>query len=216
MFALSHPPYIRDKAREMRVARNLSIDEIAERLALPRTTIFYWVQDLPINRSARPQTVAQLNGSIAMQAKYRRLREEAYAEGRASFEELALDPTFRDFVNLYLAEGYKRDRNCISVANSDPAVVSICDRWLRRLSTAKRDYGVQYHADQDLEELRRFWGGILSIEPSQIRMQRKSNSNQMARRTWRSVHGVLTVRVNDTLLRSRLDGWMDRLRESWL
>ena len=119
-------------------------------------------------------------------------------------------------MNLYLAEGYKRNRNCVSVANSDPAVVKLCTRWLRRLSSGKPDYGVQYHADQDLDALRRFWGRELDVPPERVRMQRKSNSNQLAGRTWRSVHGVLTVRVSDTLLRARLDGWMDRLRESWL
>ena len=212
----TYPPYIRDKAREMRIESNLSLDEIAERLALPRTTVFYWVRDLPINRSARPRSLAQLNGSIAMQAKYRRLREEAYEEGRESFDELAQDPTFRDFVNLYLAEGYKRNRNTVSVCNSDPAVVVLCHRWICRLSTRKPDYWVQYHAAQDIDELKRFWGEQLGISPDQVRLQRKSNSNQLSGRTWRSVHGVLTVRVCDTLLRSRLQGWLDRLRESWL
>jgi hypothetical protein len=112
-FALSHPDYIRAKAVELRTERNLSIDEIAERLALSRTTVYY-------------------------------------------------------------------------------------------------------HADQDLHELRQLWGDQLGISPEQIRMQRKSNGNQLAGRTWRSVHGVLAVTVHDTLLRAKLDGWMDRLRESWL
>ena len=42
MFAM-HPPYLREKAREMRVEKKLTIDQIAERLALSRTTIYYWV-----------------------------------------------------------------------------------------------------------------------------------------------------------------------------
>lgn len=75
------------------------------------------------------------------------------------------------------------------VANSDAAVIKLCTRWIRQLSKAKLDYGVQYHADQDLDELRRFWGTELGIRPDQVRMQRKSNSNQLAGRTWRSVHG---------------------------
>jgi hypothetical protein len=33
-----------------------------------------------------------------MQAKYRKLREDAYAQGLAEFEELVVKPTFRDFV----------------------------------------------------------------------------------------------------------------------
>ena len=198
---MAYPDYIRAKARELRTAR---------------TTIFYWVRDLLIERSTRPRTLAQLNGSIAMQAKYRRLREAAYAEGRASFDELAIDSSFRDFVCLYLAEGYKRDRNVVAVGNSDPTVVVLCNRWLRQLSNKSPTYWVQYHADQDLEELCRFWAEELDIRPDEVRLQRKSNSNQLAGRTWRSVHGVLTVRVGDTLLRAKLEGWMDRLRESWL
>jgi excisionase family DNA binding protein len=43
-----HARYLREKARTLRVERKLSIDELAERLALPRTTIYYWVRDLPI------------------------------------------------------------------------------------------------------------------------------------------------------------------------
>ena len=82
---MSHPPYLRAKARELRTERRLTIDEIAERLALSRSTIYHWVRDLaPIERSGRPATAGQLKGNMAMQTKYRLLREAAYAEGRAS------------------------------------------------------------------------------------------------------------------------------------
>ena len=216
MFVRIYLDHIRDKAREMRTERNLSIDEIAERLSLPRTTVFYWVRDLPINRSARPRTLAQLNGSIAMQEKYRRLREAAYAVGRASFDDLASDPSFRDFLCLYIAEGTKRDRNRVEVCNSDLAVLTVCHEWISRLSSKSPNYAIQYHADQDLDELRRYWGSGLGIEPSQIRLLRKSNSNHLTGRTWRSRYGVLTLCVHDTLLRAKLGGWIDRLRESWL
>jgi len=216
VFALSHPDYIRDKARELRRERNLSIDEIAERLALPRTTVFYWLRDLPIERSARPRTMAQRNGSIAMQAEYRQLRESAYAVGRATFDDLSHDPTFRDVLCLYIAEGTKRDRNRVAVCNSDLAVITVCQEWICRLSQRPLNYSIQYHADQDLDELRRYWAGALGIQTTQIRLLRKSNSTHLTGRTWRSRYGVLTVCVHDTLLRAKLGGWIDRLRESWL
>ena len=212
---MTHPAYLRDKARELRIERRLTIDEIAERLALPRTTIFYWVKDLPIARRAVVVSRAQAMGTQAMQAKYRLAREAAYAEGRATFAALAADPSFRDFVCLYLAEGSKRHRNEVQVCNSDPAVMKLCDTWLRRVTCKSLHYSIQYHADQDLDELRGFWAGALDIDPDTIRLQRKSNSNQLAGRTWRSVHGVLAVAVYDTLLRARVGGWMDCLRESW-
>jgi AcrR family transcriptional regulator len=191
------------------------LDEIAERLALPRTTIYYWVRDLPVARNPVVASRAQAMATQAMQKKYRLARESAYAEGRATFSSLATDRSFRDFVCLYLAEGSKRRRNEVEVCNSDPAVVKLCDEWLRRLSSKARHHRIQYHADQDLDALRRFWARELDIDPEAIRLLRKSNSNQLAKRTWRSVNGVLTVGVYDTLLRARLGGWMDCLRESW-
>jgi len=212
---VTYPPYLREKARQLRVEKRLTIDELAECLALSRTTIYYWVRDLPIERSGR-QNNGQRLGNAAMQAKYRKLREAAYAEGVGQFERLACDPLFHDFVALYIAEGSKRERNVVALCNSDPAVVRVADLWLRRLSTKRRFYSIQHHADQDIDELRTFWAAELRTDPFVIRFQRKSNSARLAHRRWRSEHGVLTVGVNDTYLRARLQAWMDLTRQQWL
>jgi hypothetical protein len=95
-------------------------------------------------------------------------------------------------------------------------VLVLCDYWLRRLTRRPLSYSLQYHADQDVEQLRRSWGQLLRIRPESIRLQRKSNSNQLTGRTWRSIHGVLAVRTCDTYFRARLQAWMDRLAEEWL
>jgi hypothetical protein len=150
-----------------------------------------------------------------MQRKYRLLREEAYKQGLCEFDELAADPTFRDFVCLYIAEGYKRNRNVVSICNSDPAVMRVATRWIRRLTDKQLRFSIQYHADQDLDELRDFWGRTLDIAPDVIKLQRKSNSNQLTGRSWRSRHGVLNAFVHDTMLRARMQAWTDRLRGDW-
>jgi len=218
MFVMAHATYLREKARSLRIERQLTIDELAERLALSRSTIYYWVRDLPIPGSGSggvwPEA-ARRKGNLAMQRKYRLLREAAYEEGMRKYEALAREPTFRDFVCLYIAEGYKRDRNIVSICNSDPAVVKLANRWMRRLSEKSPAFWLQYHADQDLNELREFWAGELAVEAGSIGMQRKSNSNQLAGRTWRSRHGVLSVRICETRFRSALQAWMDQLRAEW-
>jgi len=203
----------------MRTARQFTIDELAERLALSRSTIYYWVRDMPIPGSGPgggwPEW-AQKKGTPAMKRKYRLIREEAYREGLETFDELARDPSFRDFVCLYIAEGYKRSRNSVAICNSDPAVLQLSTRWIRRLTDKQLNFSIQYHADQDATVLRRFWGQALGIDPDDIRFQRKSNSGQLRGRQWRSLHGVLAVRAHDTALRMRVQAWMDRLRASWL
>jgi excisionase family DNA binding protein len=216
---MAHPAHLREKARSLRIKRGYTIDELAERLALSRSTIYYWVRDLPIAGSGPgggwPES-ARRRGNRAMQQKYRLLRETAYQDGAASFDELAADSSFRDFVCLYIAEGYKRDRNSVSICNSDEAVLRLALLWIRRFTEKPLDFGIQYHADQDLAELRRFWNGSLGIALDAIRFQRKSNSGELAGRTWRCRYGVLTVRVGDTYFRARLQAWMDRVRSEWL
>jgi hypothetical protein len=76
-------------------------------------------------------------------------------------------------------------------------------------------YSIQYHADQNLDQLRKHWGEVLGIDGSCIQLQRKSNSGQLTGRRWRSAYGVLSICVSDTYLRSRLQAWIDRIREDW-
>ena len=211
---VTHPAYIREKARQMRIEKDLTIDEIAERLAISRQTIFSWVKDIPLRE--RKSNPGQALGNAAMQAKYKALRDAAYEQGWSEYAELAQEPTFRDFVGMYLAEGYKRDRNTVSICNSDMDVIYLAESWIRRFSRNRIEHGLQFHADQDPDVLRRRWADLLDVEPASIRLQRKSNSNQMTKRTWRSRHGVLTIRVGDTYFHARLQAWMRRLADEWL
>ena len=151
-----------------------------------------------------------------MIAKYRLLREEAYGLGYWEFPRFVRLPTVRDYVALYIAEGYKRNRNKVQICNSDATVMQIGTLWIRRFSRRKLDFSVQVHADQDLAELTTYWSEHLEVAADEIVLQRKSNSGRLGNRTWRSRYGVMAVRTNDTLFRSRLQGWMDRLQEEWV
>lgn len=210
---MAYPAYIRAKARELRLTKHLSLDEVARYLSLPKTTVYYWIKDLPLGRERRE---SGRKGTRAMQAKYRRLREAAYEQGRAEYDELLGLPTFRDFVVLYIAEGYKRSRNTASLCNSDPTVVAMASGWLRRLSGRVPTVSVQYHADQDTKALSEFWATTLHIDPGDVRFHPKTNSSELRTRTWRCAHGVAAVAVHDTQFRARLQAWMDQMRASWV
>jgi hypothetical protein len=217
---MTHPPYLREKARWLRTERKLSLDEIAERLALGKTTVWYWIKDLPdpaiklrdsAGRRRGREIAARVNRERARSA-----RDHAYRQGWDEFALLDAEPGFRDFVCMYIGEGYKRCRNTVAIGNSDPRIVRLGNFWIRRFTTNKVAYTFQYHADQDPDYLVRFWSTYLNEDPAQFRFQRKSNSGQLTGRNWRSRWGVLTVRVGDTHLRARLQGWIDRVQDGWL
>lgn len=213
MFA-AHPDYIRQKAIEMRLETRLTIDEIAERLALSRTTVFYWVKDIPIPET-RKQSAARQRASDANRDRAREKRDRAYAEGLAMYPDLIKEPTFRDFICMYIGEGTKRGRHTVSLCNSDPTVVKLAQTWITRFSRNPVSYSIQYHADQSLQELRAFWSDRLSVPPGEIRFQRKSNSNQLTGRIWRSKYGVLDVRCCDTYFKAKLSAWIDLVKADW-
>ncbi len=211
-----HDAHLRRRAIRFRVEENASIDEIAEWLSLPRTTIYYWLRNHPIDRGARPQSDARLRASQANADRAREKREAAYAEGVALWPELSADPSFRDFVVLYIAEGFKRNRNTVAICNSDAAVMKVAHVWMERLATNIVTYSVHHHDDQDLEELRAFWAIQLAISPGRVVFHRKTNSGRLSGRRWRCVNGVMTIRSSDTLLRARLEAWMQQVRGGWI
>ncbi len=191
----------------------MTLDEIMDRLSLPKTTIYHWIKDLPA--PPRRQHPGQQQGTIAMQAKFAALREAAYQQGLAEAPTLLQDLSFRDFVVLYMAEGTKRKRNSVDFVNSDPKMVHLANRWIVQLAKNKISYQLQYHVDHDEAELKEYWAGILGIKPDIIKSIRKSNSNRLSGRQFRSVYGLLSVRANDTYLRARLQAWMDTIKAQW-
>jgi hypothetical protein len=217
---LTYPAYIREKARQLRTERRMSLNEIAECLAIPKTTVWYWIEDLPDPeiryRDSDGRQRGRLLGAAVTRARAKARRDRAYRQGWDEFALLDAEPGFRDFVCLYIGEGYKRSRNQVALGNSDPRVVRLANLWICRFTTNRVAYGLQYHADQDPEYLVRFWSACLDADPARFRLQRKSNSGQLSGRKWRSRWGVLTVGVGDTYLRSRLQGWIDRVQDSWL
>ena len=116
---------------------------------------------------------------------------------------------------MYIGEGYKRCRNTVSLNNSDPLVVRLANYWIRRLSKNRVTYMLQYHADQNPQKLMAFWANELGIDPYDISIQRKSNSNGLKGRKWRSRYGLLTVRTGGTQLRAELQAWMDIVQDGW-
>ena len=174
-----YPAYVREKARELRAEKHLSVDEIAARLSLSKSTVYHWVWDIPLGRPRRANA-GQRKGTRNMRHRYAVRRAAAYLQGRIEFNELIDRPTFREFVCLYMAEGYKRCRNSVAVCNSDPVIVALCARWVRHFARNPVTYSVQYHADQDLTGLQTFWATVLGVRPEEIQLQRKSNSGRLS------------------------------------
>ncbi len=207
---MAHSTYLRQMARLLRVEQRLTVDQLASRLALPRSTVYYWVRDLPLREEERDVAgvAERTSGAVAV-------GETAYEDALRAFDDLAAQPTFRDFVCLYIARGCTRERTKVSLSDSDPAVMRLANRWMLRLSERSPLLSVRYEPGQSLTELRRFWSGIVGVQARAIRVYEEPDRAGAAHAPRHARHGVLTVSVEDALLRARLQAWICKTRDSW-
>jgi hypothetical protein len=210
---MAHARYLRQMARSLRLEQRLTVDELAARLSLPRSTIYYWVRDLPLRGGMRDSGYGE--GRDAPRMVSREHGTAAYEEALETFEELSAQPTFRDFICIYLVQGDQRDRARVALTNSDPAVMRLVSRWIARLTSRVPFLSLQYGPGQSPKELRRFWSEATGAEPRVIRVRRSAARESDEQAVPDPPHGLLTVGVEDMMLRARLQGWMHRARESW-
>ena len=207
--------HLRKKAIALRREKAMTLDEIVDCLSLPKTTVYTWIKDIPIPQTEK-QTAAQRRKAQQVREKYAALRDAAYQQGWNEAPTLLQDLSFRDFVVLYMAEGSKRNRNVVEFVNSNPHMIVLAHRWIAEFTTNPRIYyRLQYHVDQNVDQLKAYWAEQLSVDSACIKVLRKSNSGQLSGRRFRSRYGILSIRVNDTYLRSRLQAWIDFVQAEW-
>lgn len=205
--------HLRDKAMVLR-AKGKSLGEICRMLVLPRGTVYYWIKGTTIPRTVA-QTRAQKIGTAAGKSKWRTRRQGEYERGCHEAKALLRDLEVRDFVALYVGEGTRSGRWEVGVSNSNPAVIKMAARLLGRFSSKPPKVILQVHTDHDRAAVLRYWSKELGIEPTKIFVYQKANQSFLKTRNWRSAYGTAKIRVWDTLLRARLQGWLDYLLAQW-
>lgn len=229
---MAHSRYLRTIARSLRVECGLTVDQLAQRLALPRSTVYYWVRDLPLRRerrrgpAARPNTpraatgvrqARQVAGETVVRAApkaSRAARDAAYDDALSAYDDLLAQPTFRDFVCVYIARGRTHDAATVELSGSDPAVMRLVKRWLWRLSERSPSLSVAYLPEQTIADVRRYWGEAVDADARTIHV--RDMSCGAPSRGAHAPYGALTVTVDDALLSARMQAWMRRTHESWM
>lgn len=208
---------LRAKAKAMRM-EGLSLPEICERLSLSKGTVHHWVKGIPLQRASRSGSNLKKSAKnhLSWSNMCKKRRQDSYRVGQREYSSLiSQNPTFRDFVTVFLTEGYRKGRHGVSMCNSNPKIVILTTNWLRKLSTKEVRGHLQYQADQNVERLLKYWVGVTGIPKDKIRIALKSNSGKLSGRKWRCKHGVFSVMVHETSLRERMQAWCDLIEDEW-
>jgi transposase-like protein len=221
----------RTEARRLRREDGQSIKQIAAALGVSRGSVSVWVRDIELApdqldalRLRNPALNGQRVGARVRSEQARAKRIHAQLEGRRTAR---LGDSFHAAgCMLHWAEGSK-DRNCVQVSNSDPALVVFFLSFLRcyfAVSDERVRIQCNLHAD-DLADVRRtedFWIRTLGLPHACLT---KSVVNRVSRgskgkRTNMLPHGTCRLTVHDTAIVQHIYGAIQEYtgveREEWL
>jgi AcrR family transcriptional regulator len=215
---------VRAKARELRT-QELSVNEIAARLGVSKSSVSLWVRDLPypakfahINNPRRHEGLRRY-AARAKATRETRLTAEATAAaaeiGRLSEREVLIAGAI-----AYWCEGTKnkphRQYDRVSFINSDPGLIILFLRFLRVAGVDQQALALRIyiHENADAAAAQRFWQDVTGARPEQFRSPTLKHHNPKTRRknTGEGYHGCLRIDVllSSTLYR-QIEGWVSAI-----
>lgn len=202
---------LREKVVKLRTQKNFSYSQIRKKLNVPKSTLSGWLREFPLSE----ERILELRrkGWKKGEASRERFREtmrkkrearynEIYKRQRTGLVNLSKDSIFVAGLMLYLGEGSKRNRNTISLANTDSMIIKFFIKWLNDfLDISKEKIKVQLHLyeNMDIKKEEKFWINELNLSETQfyrpeIRKLKKSSFSY--KESFR--HGTCSIYVCNT------------------
>jgi transposase len=187
-----------------------TVNEIAERLRVAKSTAYRWVGQLPLDDSseAAVQRRRQADARRALdRADRRERREEAEREARNRAAEWVGAPALRELLLvgavLYWCEGTKskpaNPRYDLTFTNSDIRLVELFIRFVEAAGRSRHElrYRVSIHENADAEAAARWWAAQLGVDAGSFQRPTLKRHNPRTTRTnvGADYRGCLVVRV---------------------
>lgn len=222
---LSHPPVIlglvgyrgkleeQAKARELR-AKGLTMDAIAEKLRVSKSSVSQWTRDVPFQPSLLRTKARRRSPNILQRRKQEEI-EHLRAEGIARVGRLDRKQFLVAGAALYAAEGSKAGWE-VAFANSDPRMVGFFCAWLRaffHIDESRLRLRIYLHEGLDLGAAVDFWTRLTSIPPEQLIKPYRAVPDPSFRRA-KHEYGCVTVRYTCSTTHRAVMGLVDALLAS--
>ena len=197
---------------------NLSMKEISEKMNRPIGTIKRWLAPYQLKSSSEVMKANALKASLKMQENYALKRVKAYNKAKETVELDLKDNLLRDFINIYIGEGTKRNKDRISIVNSDPKIILLSLFIMKKFflkENKKINLEVRYYKENNNElELLEYWKNLVKdesvkfttyIQPT-VKAEGHNNSNK---------YGLIVLTINDSYAKEKLNAYMDYVKEEW-
>jgi transcriptional regulator with XRE-family HTH domain len=222
----------KEEARKIRLEEGLSLKEIANKLGVSKTSVSFWVKDIPLteeqqfklNERSKNNIFNARAGSDALRRKYYAFRENYQKEGRELIKKA--DKLFIAGLMLFWAEGSKK-RNCVCLTNSDPELITLFLTFLRNwfnVPKPKITLSIQWYSANGISynQVEHFWLKKLDLNHENLRkcyIDNRSIKN-INKKIGKCPYGIARIHVSDVKLVQQLYGAIQEFvgfnREGWL
>lgn len=171
---------LREKALELRLDREMSYSAIRKELGVSKSTLSYWLREHPLSEEKilALRRASWKKGEVSRERyrnTVRQKREEAslrvYEEERKRLQKLSRDSHYIAGLLLYAAEGEKKNRYRIALANTDSRIILFFKNWMRTFLDIKEgDMRAQLHLyeNMDIAKEEDYWLQKLGFKKSQL------------------------------------------------
>ena len=164
----------------LRLEKRLSYSAIIQRLKVPKSTLSYWLRDLPLSEKEilELRRSAWIRGEASRELFRNTMRKKREANERiiylqqlAKFRKVSRQALFVAGLMLYLGEGDKKEPSRIGIANTDPWILKFFIWWLQKfLDIPRARIRVELHlyTTMDIVEEKKFWRNYLDLSSLQF------------------------------------------------
>jgi hypothetical protein len=198
----------------------MPLKRIAARLGVSVSTVHLWTRDIELTEEERRRNLTGPKGPRSPDAiaKFKRSWSRKNRERRRSYQREGreharrIDPLHQAGCMLYWAEGAK-NRNRITFANSDRAMVVLFCRFLREcfdLAPQKLTVSLNVYTNNGLtlREIENHWLRVLELPRVCLRKHAVNHkpTSSSGRKKNKLPYGVCTIRVNETRIVQHIYG----------
>jgi hypothetical protein len=203
------------------------LGEICEELGVSKASASLWCRDVEIDEVERERRSRErhLTGNEGARRrspnKLQRAKQTEVAQMRALGHEMVGELSDRDLLiagaALYAGEGSKRDGTVV-FANSDPRMVALFLRWLRRffeIDESRLRFWLYLHEGLDVDAATSFWSQLTGIPVHQFGTPYRAVADPSIRRSKHPM-GCASVRYASSRTHRLVVGLVDGLLTSTL
>ncbi|TSC55840.1 MAG: Uncharacterized protein Greene071421_561 [Parcubacteria group bacterium Greene0714_21] len=214
---------VKKNVRKLR-GKGFTFIEIIQKFPfLSKGTVSEWVSDIKLTPLQEQRILKKkLRGRIGLLNYNKRRHKEAVRRAVTLSQKAKKEIgvlTSRDLkiagAALYWGEGWKKNRNTISIGNSDPKFIAVAMRFFREICKVKEEKfrcKLTIHPGLDQAKALKFWTLITGVPLSQFNKVAikppKSSTGRMHNVLYK---GSLDVRIGDTKTFWRIMGFIEAL-----